>query len=116
MTTAITPTTQSATELAPLTATGAASTIRIPVTGMTCAACQARVQRTLRKHPGVADASVNLMMHDATISFDPSATSPEGAAIRGLSKVHRDDWRHIGRIAWVVWCHHRSYRPPTPRV
>ena len=84
MTTAITPTTQSATELAPLTATGAASTIRIPVTGMTCAACQARVQRTLRKQPGVADASVSLMLHDATISFDPTATSPEQlvAAIR----------------------------------
>ena len=84
MTTAITPTTPSATESAPLTPTGAASTIRIPVTGMTCAACQARVQRTLRKQPGVADASVNLMMHDATISFDPTATTPEQlvAAIR----------------------------------
>lgn len=52
-------------------------TIRIPVSGMTCAACQARVQRTLQKQPGVADASVNLMMHDATIRFDPATTTPE---------------------------------------
>lgn len=52
-------------------------TIRIPVSGMTCAACQARVQRTLQKQPGVADASVNLMLNDATIRFDPSATTPE---------------------------------------
>ncbi len=54
-----------------------AATIRIPVTGMTCAACQARVQRTLQKQPGVADASVNLMMHDATVSFDPTTITPE---------------------------------------
>ena len=52
-------------------------TIRIPVTGMTCAACQARVQRTLQKQPGVHDATVNLMMHDAAVTYDPSAVSPE---------------------------------------
>lgn len=58
--------------------------LRIPVTGMTCAACQARVQRTLQKEPGVSDASVNLMMADATVTFDPSAVTPERlvAAIR----------------------------------
>ena len=52
-------------------------TVRIPVTGMTCAACSARVQRSLLKQPGVADASVNLMMHDATVTFDPATTSPD---------------------------------------
>jgi Cu+-exporting ATPase len=51
--------------------------IRIPVTGMTCAACSSRIQRTLQKHPGVADASVNLMMKTATVHFDPSAVTPE---------------------------------------
>ena len=48
----------------------------IPVTGMTCAACQSRVQRTLAKVPGVADASVNLMMGNATVSYDPKAVQP----------------------------------------
>ncbi len=43
---------------------------------MTCAACQSRVQRTLQKQPGVNDATVNLMMHDATITFNPRTTSP----------------------------------------
>ncbi|HVE79459.1 MAG TPA: heavy metal translocating P-type ATPase [Gemmatimonadaceae bacterium] len=52
-------------------------TIRIPVSGMTCAACQARVQRTLQKQSGVADASVNLMMHSATVTYDPATVSPE---------------------------------------
>ncbi|HEX7980162.1 MAG TPA: heavy metal translocating P-type ATPase [Gemmatimonadaceae bacterium] len=52
-------------------------TVRLTVSGMTCAACQARVQRTLQKQPGVVDAGVNLMMHDATVRYLPNATSPE---------------------------------------
>jgi Cu+-exporting ATPase len=55
----------------------AADKVVIPVTGMTCAACEARVQRTLSKAPGVVGASVNLMMGNATVSFDPAATNPE---------------------------------------
>jgi P-type Cu+ transporter len=50
--------------------------IVIPVSGMTCAACQGRVQRALVKAPGVSDAAVNLMMNSATVSFDPAATTP----------------------------------------
>jgi P-type Cu+ transporter len=55
---------------------GGAEKVVIPVSGMTCAACQSRVQRTLNKTPGVVDASVNLMMGSATVAFDPSATTP----------------------------------------
>jgi len=54
-----------------------AQRVVIPVTGMTCAACEARIQRTLSRTPGVVGASVNLMMGNATVSFDPSATNPE---------------------------------------
>ncbi len=52
-------------------------TLRMPVTGMTCAACSSRVQRVLQKQPGVTDASVNLMMKSATVSYDPAAVSPD---------------------------------------
>jgi Cu+-exporting ATPase len=51
--------------------------VRIPVSGMTCAACSARVQRALAKQPGVEDANVNLMMKTATVRFDPSAVTPD---------------------------------------
>ncbi len=54
----------------------AASMVTLPVSGMTCAACQARVQRTLQGEPGVADATVNLMMHNATVHYHPNATTP----------------------------------------
>src|SRR2546423_15126791 len=50
--------------------------ISIPVSGMTCAACQARVQRALARAPGVEDATVNLLLHNASVTFDPAATSP----------------------------------------
>src|SRR5215472_2729179 len=50
--------------------------IEIPVLGMTCAACQAGVQRALQRTPGVADASVSLMMQNAVVQFDPSQTTP----------------------------------------
>jgi Cu+-exporting ATPase len=43
---------------------------------MTCAACQARVQRALAKSPGVDDAVVNLMMNSAAVTYDPSRSSP----------------------------------------
>ena len=49
----------------------------IPVTGMTCAACSATVQRTLEKTPGVSSANVNLMTGSATVDFDRATTSPE---------------------------------------
>ena len=61
------------------TGTNAATTrekVTIPVKGMTCAACQARVQRALQAKPGVLDASVNLMLKSAVVTYDPTATSP----------------------------------------
>ena len=71
--------------------------IDIPVSGMTCAACQARVQRTLTRQPGVHDAAVNLMTNTATVTYDPAAASPEALidAIRAtgygadLPAIHR---------------------------
>jgi Cu+-exporting ATPase len=51
---------------------------------MTCAACQARVQKVLARQPGVHDASVNLMMSSASITYDPAVATPDAlvAAIR----------------------------------
>ena len=43
---------------------------------MTCAACQATVQRALTKTPGVTKAAVNLMTNEATVHYDPATTDP----------------------------------------
>jgi Cu+-exporting ATPase len=48
--------------------------IDLPVTGMTCAACASRVERSLQKAPGVRHAGVNLATARATVEFDPGAT------------------------------------------
>ena len=59
--------------------------VTIPVTGMTCAACQSFVQRALAGQPGVRDANVNLMLNNATVLFDPAVATVSGLvdAVRG---------------------------------
>jgi Cu+-exporting ATPase len=54
-----------------------AAKVTIPVSGMTCAACSARIQRTLSRTPGVSEANVNLMLKNAVVEFDPATVSPE---------------------------------------
>ncbi len=65
--------------------------VTLPVEGMTCAACQANVQRALKATPGVTQAAVNLMMHEATVHYDPAATDPGKlvAAINDTGYVSR---------------------------
>jgi Cu+-exporting ATPase len=50
--------------------------ITLPVEGMTCAACQATVQRALINAPGVTKAAVNLMTNEASVQYDPATTDP----------------------------------------
>ena len=47
----------------------------LPIEGMTCAACAARVERSLNKLPGVA-ASVNFAAESALVTVQPDATRP----------------------------------------
>src|SRR3954447_16991288 len=50
-------------------------TLAIDVGGMTCASCVRRVEKSLTKVPGVAEANVNLATHRATVQFDPAQAS-----------------------------------------
>jgi Cu+-exporting ATPase len=51
--------------------------ITIPVTGMSCASCVRRVERTLSKKEGVAKASVNFAAEKASVTYEPAATNPD---------------------------------------
>jgi P-type Cu+ transporter len=51
--------------------------ITIPVTGMTCASCVRRVERTLSEKEGVAEASVNFAAEKASVTYDPTTTNPD---------------------------------------
>jgi P-type Cu+ transporter len=44
----------------------------LAVEGMTCAACVARLEKVLRRRPGVAEATVSLTAERADIRFDPT--------------------------------------------
>jgi Cu+-exporting ATPase len=46
------------------------------VTGMTCASCVGRVERAMRKLPGVVEASVNLANEKATVSYVAGEVEP----------------------------------------
>lgn len=58
-------------------ANDATAKVTFPVTGMTCAACQSFLEKTLAKQPGVDAASVNLMMNSATVEFHPEVVTPQ---------------------------------------
>ena len=50
----------------------AAASMRLPVTGMTCAMCQKNVERALKRVDGVLDASVNLANESASLTYLPN--------------------------------------------
>ena len=56
----------------------ALETLDLGIGGMTCASCVGRVERALRKVPGVQDASVNLATESARIAYvvPPDAQGP----------------------------------------
>ena len=50
--------------------------VDLPIEGMTCGACAARIERGLNRLDGVASASVNLAAERATVVYDPEVTGP----------------------------------------
>jgi Cu+-exporting ATPase len=56
--------------------TGKRAAITIPISGMNCAACSARVEKGLHTLPGVLSANVNLVMGKGTINYDPEQIEP----------------------------------------
>ena len=57
--------------------------IKLPIEGMTCASCATRVEKALKRVPGVASAEVNLATETATVSM------AEGAAPQSLVEAVR---------------------------
>jgi periplasmic mercuric ion binding protein len=55
-------------------------TVTLAVDHMTCAACPITVHKALSHVAGVAQATVDLEAHTATVKFDPAQTSAEALA------------------------------------
>lgn len=51
------------------------SHVTIPITGMACASCAARIQKKLERAEGVREAAVNFATERASVAIDPAATN-----------------------------------------
>ena len=96
-------------------------TKQFSVTGMTCAACSAHVERAAGQVPGVQEAAVNLMLGRLHVTYDESVTSPQAiidAVIRSgygareadeadlaPDKQQEETVRRMGqRLLWSALC------------
>ena len=52
----------------------------LPVSGMSCASCVARIEKGLLKAQGVTEAKVNFAAGKATIEYDPAEVRPSDLA------------------------------------
>ena len=56
------------------------------VTGMSCAACSARVQKSVSALPGVQECSVNLLKNSMVVSYDDKALT-SGQIVGAVEKA-----------------------------
>jgi P-type Cu+ transporter len=65
---------------------GEGERVDLPVDGMTCASCAARIEKALTGLPGVAQAHANYGTKRATVVYDPGLTGPDAfeATVAGL--------------------------------
>ncbi len=60
--------------------TGSLQTIELGIEGMTCASCVSRVEKTLKRLPGISDATVNLTTERASVRYSPDAVGTDDMA------------------------------------
>jgi len=63
--------------------------------GMTCASCAVRIEKGLKKIPGVKDASVNLATEQATVTYEPAQTNLE----QMVQKVEAIGYKAMPQVA-----------------
>ncbi len=92
--------------------------LHLDVSGMTCASCAVRVERTLTRQPGVLEARVNLATGEANVRTEPAVSFEalrEAVRSRGYDlAIHRDrrddnpeakeqrDWLRRLIVAWPL--------------
>ena len=65
-------------------------TQKFTVSGMSCSACAAHVEKAVRKLPGVSDVAVNLLSGEMTVGFAPEKEDADKICAAGaLSGVWR---------------------------
>ncbi len=77
---------------------GAESRAVLDLEGMTCSSCAMRIEKGLKKVPGVKDASVNLASELATVTYDAAQTGVE----QMVQKVEAVGYKATPRVAPVT--------------
>ena len=79
--------------------------LKFSVTGMSCAACQAHVEKAVSKVKGVADVNVNLLANKMTVDLDENVTNAqavinavEGAGY-GASEIGNNENKTASTVA-----------------
>ena len=75
--------------------------VSLPVAGMTCASCVNRIERFLRKTPGVEEANVNLATEIATIRYLPDVAGSRIMAVVETGDRPYGPW--TGLLIMVLW-------------
>jgi sulfite exporter TauE/SafE/copper chaperone CopZ len=70
--------------------------VTLPVTGMTCGACERRVSRSLQRVPGVQDAAVSARRGTAVITVDGEVPWD------GIASAVEDVGYTVGRAPWIT--------------
>ncbi len=66
------------------------------ITGMSCSACSAKIDKTVSHLDGVSEVSVNLLKNNMTVSFDDSKTS-EMEIVNAIEKVGYGAMVHLDK-------------------
>ena len=93
------------------------ATLDLGIEGMTCASCSLRVERALKKVPGVREASVNLATESARVQTDAAASDELPALLRravreagygvresgaGVSLQQPTTWAGFAPVGWAL--------------
>ena len=63
------------------------------ITGMTCSACANRIEKGVKKLPGIQEVSVNLLKNSMMVSYDETA----------LNRDDRSEERRVGKECRSRW-------------
>ncbi|MDO8601633.1 MAG: heavy metal translocating P-type ATPase [bacterium] len=70
--------------------------ITIQISGMHCASCVVRNEKSLKKIEGVTDASVNLALHNATVEYDEAKVSNEVLQQKMAKVISDNGYKVVG--------------------
>ena len=78
--------------------------VKITIQGMHCASCAGNVEKSLKKIPGVKEASVSLMMKKGSVEFDDDAKISEEESSKDFPTTFSRSWiwRNLSRLNGII--------------